>query len=201
MSNTLKNDTSKDIAKFSKLVSDGVKAWTQAGKLLVKIVEDDPEAYDKLVGGDLGLTRAHLAKFEAIGRGQIEPRLLLNGSVGYQRLAKAPVSEQKRALDEGIKLYEPTPDGETTHRIVRPEDLNPFEASQVFAAGGALRSPEEQRAYLAKRESRKKTEASRKEVVDVPDYTIKGGKVTFRSECTLTVSQVATILQQLTKGK
>ena len=191
----------QSIKRFNELVTEGVRAWTEAGKLLVQIVDSDPQAYDKILGEAQGLTRAHLAKFEAIGRGQIEPRLLLNGSIGYQRLSKAPLSDQRRALNDGIPLYEPTADGETTHRIVRPEDLNPFEASQVFAPGGAIRSPEEQRAYLAKRKSRNAVEGKRVETVDVPDYTIKGQKVTFNAGCTLTVGQIANILQQLTKGK
>ena len=80
-----------------------------------------------------GLTRAHLAKFEAIGRGSLEPRLLLNGSIGYQRLAASPVSAQRKALKDGIQLYEAGQDGEITHRLIRAEELSPSEALQVFS--------------------------------------------------------------------
>lgn len=188
------------IRRFGELILEGVKAWTEAGKLLVEILDEDPEAYERMTGGELGLTRAHLAKFEAIGRGALEPRLLLNGSAGYQRLAKAPVSAQREALDHGIRVYEETDEGETTHRLVKPNELSPLELAQVFAPGGALRTPEEQRAWLARREKLKALDEKAKET-DMPDYTVRNGKVTFRAGCTLSVGQIANILQQLTKGK
>lgn len=186
------------INRFHKLVSDGVEAWTKAGKLLVEIVDADPDAYDTLLEAGNGITRAHLAKFEAIGRGSLEPRLLLNGSPGYHKLQHAPLSTQQKALRDGIKLYEPDGQGGITHRIVRPEDLSPFEVSQVFAPGGAVRSPEEQKAYLAKRETRRKVTKGSK-TLDLPDYKIIRGKVVFNAGCTLTASQVAGILAELTK--
>lgn len=185
------------VNRFHKLVSDGVAAWTKAGKLLVEIVDADPDAYDLIIMEGNGITRAHLAKFEAIGRGSLEPRLLLNGSIGYHKLQSSPLSTQQNALDNGIQLYESDTDGGITHRIVRPEDLSPFEASQVFAPGGTVRSPEEQKAYLAKRESRKRITNTR--TLDAPDYDIKRGKVTFNAGCSLNASQVAGILQELTK--
>lgn len=190
--------TNTKIKRFQKLVQDGVEAWTKAGKLLVEIVDGNPDAYDEILDSCQGITRAHLAKFEAIGRGSLEPRLLLNGSIGYHKLQSVPMSEQQKALKNGIKLYEPTADGGITHRVVRPEDLSPFEASQVFSPGGGIRSPEEQKAYLAKRESRK-VATSQPRAVDLPDYKIVRDKVVFNAGCTLTASQVAGILSELTK--
>jgi hypothetical protein len=193
-----KTVSTNKINRFHKLVSDGVVAWTKAGKLLVEIVDADPDAYEAILDGAQGLTRAHLAKFESIGRGSLEPRLLLNGSPGYHKLQHSPLSTQKKALKDGIKLYEPDGNGGITHRIVRPEDLSPFEVSQVFAPGGAVRSPEEQMAYLAKRDSRRKVTKGSK-TLDLPDYKIVRGKVVFNAGCTLTASQVAGILSELTK--
>lgn len=190
----------KKIGQFVQLVKDGVEAWTKAGILLVTILDENPEAYDDIIESAGGqITRAHLAKFEAIGRGSLEPRLLLNGSIGYHKLQSAPLSEQQKALKNGIKLYEPTSDGKITHRIVRPEDLSPFEASQVFAPGGGIRTPEEQAAYLAKRESRKTIESAPIKKAG-PKYRIIKGKLVITDACTLTPAEVSAILQEMLKN-
>lgn len=61
-----------------------------------------------------------------------------------------------------------------------------------------MRSPEEQKAYLAKRKARKALE-SKPPTLDAPDYKIVRGKVVFNAGCTLTASQIAGILTELTK--
>jgi len=184
-----------DIKQFKLLVQQGVDAWVMAGKVLVKALKDNPEAYDRFLGE--GITHAHLSKFERIGKGELEPRLLLNGSIGYLKLQSVPESQQRRALDEGVKVYEPSASGETTHRMIQAEELNAFQASQVFAPSG-IRTVQQQRAYLAERENRKnRTEAAK--TVDLPDYTIKGTKVTFKAGCVLTLAQIGSIMAELTK--
>jgi len=189
----------KKTNRFLKHVRDGIEEWTKAGKLLVDLVDENPNAYDDILeAADGQITRAHLAKFEAIGRGGLEPRLLLNGSVGYAKLQNVPLSEQQKALRDGVKLYEPTSDGNITHRIVRPEDLNPFEASQVFAPGGSIRTPEEQASYLRKRESRKNADAAPATKAG-PSYRIIKGKLVVTNACTLTPTEVSSILQEMLK--
>jgi hypothetical protein len=193
------NTTQHKIDKFKALIQKGLKAWTEAGELLVEIVDADPNARAHLVA-ETGLKRCHLAQLEAVGRGGMEPRLLLNVSEGYAKLRTCSLSEQRDALENGIKVYESTIDGCDIHRVVRPESLNPFERSQVFGPGGYIRDLEEQKEYLTKRVRRKVTAAATT-VVDLPDYVVDGGQVTINGVCTLTIAQISSILHEMTKGK
>lgn len=189
--------TEGDVSKFQSLIYAGIQAWTDAGILLCSMVDADPGVFDRITEKCPEITRAHLAKFEAIGRGALDPRLLLNGSIGYTKLQKAPLSEQKKALTEGIKVAE-LKDGKTDHRIVKPDQLNPMEASQVFAPTGAIRSLSEQQSYLAKREVRRRAEESQR-LADHAEYIIRGRKVIFKNDCCIGAGELAKILSEITK--
>lgn len=117
---TITQSPAAAIKELHALIVQGVEAWTRAGKILVTLVDQDPDIYNEIIAKHPGLTKSTLAQLEAVGRNTLEPRLLLNGCIGYQRLRKCPLSDQRRALSTGIKIYEPTDDCSAPLRIGQP---------------------------------------------------------------------------------
>lgn len=67
----------------------------------------------------------------------------------------------------------------------------------MFTADGTIRSPEEQRAYLAKRKARQAASNIQVGETVAGGYSIRGRKVIFHGEQTLTASQLTRILNEI----
>ena len=86
------------LQRFGELVNQGIEAWVEAGRLLTEITADDPEAYTVILSENPHLTRDILLAFERIGRKEIYPYLIIDGSPGARMLAALPYESQ-------VKLY------------------------------------------------------------------------------------------------
>lgn len=180
----------KQIEQFTQLVQRGIDAWTEAGRLLVKMIEDNPNAKAEIVEACPDITEEILSRFEAIGRNQLHPKTLLNNSPGMRRLRSLPFSDQTRYLNSPVPVLVRTESGVDTLQVA-VQNLTHQQALQVFASG-TVRSPEAQRAYL---ESRRAVAQSK--IKTVAPYVIKGGRVTFNAGCEMSARELATILAQL----
>lgn len=185
MSDTLTIEPPATITRFAQLVQQGIDAWTEAGKLLVRMIEDDPTARDRIIEECPDLTPEILARFEAIGRNQLHPKTLLNNSPGMRRLRQLPFSEQQKFLAEPVPLLVRGDSGPEVLKV-QVQNLTGRQAQQVFSAH-AFRPLEAQRAYV---ESKRPLRASQ-------PYTIKGHKVVFHSDCEMTVRELADLVAKL----
>lgn len=174
-------------ARFASLVQQGIDAWTEAGRLLVEMLTENPDAKSAITNANPDLTDEILSRFEAIGRNQLHPKCLLNNSPGMRRLRGLPFSDQSRYLESPVPLLVQKESGiETLQVAVR--NLTTKQAQQVFA-NGYVRAPDAQRAWLeSKRPHKKKNGAS---------YTVKNGKVLFHQDCELNAREIADIMAKL----
>ena len=82
--------------QFIDLYKQGMKAWEDAGRIIVEILDDDPHAADEIGRQCPGITPAIIHVFERIGRGLLIPSLAVDSSPGASRLRELPISSQKR---------------------------------------------------------------------------------------------------------
>lgn len=187
MTNALIQPVQSNAERFAELVQQGINAWTEAGKLLVRMIEENPDAKEEIMERCPDVTEEILSRFEAIGRNQLHPKTLLNNSPGMRRLRQLPFSDQSRFLSEPVPVLVKTESGaDILHVAVK--DLTSTQASQVFSADG-IRSAPAQRAWLESRKSKKQK--------PVAVYQIRGHKVTFNAGCEMTARELAHILSQI----
>jgi hypothetical protein len=183
------------VSLFLELFTKGVEAWTQAGEVLVVLVEKDPAGYELIASAGGGIVnRKTLSLFERIGRRQLLPSLAYSSSVGQQRLARLPLSMQEKYTREPVELLLLKDDGTTDKLLVEVENLTPAQASQVFNHDG-VRSLEAQRAWL---EAERTAAIERAKTVRNMPYKIIGRRVKFY-ECTLDAKEIVRILGEIEK--
>lgn len=185
MSNTLTIEPNAGILRFAQLVQRGIDAWTEAGKLLVEMIDADPTARDRIIDECPDLTAEILARFEAIGRNQLHPKTLLNNSPGMRRLRQLPFSEQQKFLSEPVPVLIRGDKGPETLNI-QVQNLTTQQAMQAFSAH-SFRPLEAQRAWV---ESRRPQRMSK-------PYTIKGHKVVFNQGCEMTAQEISELLGKM----
>jgi hypothetical protein len=139
------------IDSFLEQVLSGVEAWTQAGALLVELVNECGEGVlSKVERKCPGLNLATLDLFLSIGRRELFPLLAWDESKGAEYLAGLPYDDQERLYKEGVILVER--DNDKWNETLTPiSQLTAWECKQVFDEH-RLRNAREQRAWLLQRE-------------------------------------------------
>jgi hypothetical protein len=143
------------IEQFCNLINKGIEAWVEAGKVLIKIVEEDSAAFDKISAAHPHLTFDILSSFERIGRGEIYPYLLVDGSPGARKLAALPYNEQVEVYNGDVAVVTKGVGGFKIERI-KIHDMTAVQAVRVFDIN-RIRTPEEQKALFQKKISRNAT--------------------------------------------
>ena len=138
--------TDTRITKFCALVNAGMEAWVQAGALLCEMVRDDPLVVTRILRDNPHLTREVLDAFQRIGRKEVLPILMVDGSPGARRLAGLPYEDQARIYAGTVRVVRRTRAG-VVERSCRVPDLTAGEAALVFDLD-RVRSVKEQRAML-----------------------------------------------------
>lgn len=183
------------VSQFLDLYTKGIEMWTKAGEALVALLESNPDAYELIIENCPHLNPEILGRFEQMGRKMIHPRLLVESSPGFDRLANLPISIQTRHLEDPIPLVVETPTGTDT-LLVHARNMTTDQAKQVFASNH-IRSEGEQKAWLVSQRSKKirKTQPSGG---DSP-WKIKNGRVYFLSDCSFSPAELATLLAQVSR--
>jgi len=189
-----RQEANESILQFIALFKQGVEAWIKAGEILVKLVEDDPHAYDYIIQKCPQLNAGILGRFEQMGRKTLHPQLLLTASPGFAKLQKLPFSLQERYIEEPVPLVVHTDEG-TDILLVQAKNMTKEQANQVFAPG-RIRTEGEQKALLMQQRSNAARPINKD---SAPAWTIKSGRVIFREGTSLTAGELATIIAQLTK--
>lgn len=183
----------KKIQEFAQLCQQGVDAWTKAGEILIELIDQDPEVYDKIISFDSRMNAGILGRFEQMGRKVLHPQLLLDDSPGFEKLAQMPYSVQERFLNEPIPLVVQTDSG-TDVLMVSAKNCTGSQARQIFGKG-RIRTEGEQKAWLMDQRAKKAKPVG----TNIPAWTIRGGRVMFSEGATLSAGELATIITQLTK--
>jgi hypothetical protein len=182
------------IDKFGGLIQCIGSSLVSAGKLLVEIIEEDPTAKRRIQAKYPEISASMLNQLEAVGRGQLHPKLALTGSAGYMRLRGLPMSDQERYLEESVELLvEAGEDYDVL--LVKVSDLTPKQAAQVFAPDH-VRAQGAQRAYLED-QKQKATLAHRCEELPEPYKVHRDGSIEFRAGTRIKRKELLWLVQRV----
>jgi hypothetical protein len=140
----MSKELSKDISKFGELVQRGIDAWLEAGKLVVKILDDDPGAVAKICAANPWITPEIVMRFQDIGLGMVLPALMLSDAPGVRMLRGMPIEVQEQYQTQPVPCLM---DSSGTMNKIHVTKLTKAEAERVFGPDG-VRSIDQQRAYL-----------------------------------------------------
>ena len=174
---------------------DGINSWTKAGEIVVKLVDEQGMSLEDIVqqaNSEL-LNVNLLSQFERIGRKQVMPRLLVSNYPAAVHLQRLPLSEQKRLMDGSVELVV-NHGGKFDLLQVNVRHLTKHQCKQVFDLQD-VRSAGAQRAWLEEQAQSKESSVVRSGQHLL--WTVKNGKVIFRSACEVTRHELAVILTQL----
>lgn len=193
--NALTKITDTKIAEFVSFYQGGMDAWLSAGKILVELVDADPNAYDRILEHAPMLTPDVLGVFERIGRGVLYPPLAMDASPGGSRLKLLPMSVQRKHESAPVEVVVRKTNGHYDTLMIIPKNMTRAQSKLAFAKDH-IRSTGEQRAILADEETKSAPITLRK--VDLP-WRIRNGRCEFVAGATLSAGELATILTQITK--
>lgn len=174
------------IENFVRVLYDGVAAWEKAGKILVALVERNPDVKAKIVREHPEISMGVLTRLEMVGRGFVKPEMLLSDAPAYRAARVLPVSDQARLLNDPNIPLVIREGGQTEVLHVDFRNLQTAQVRQVFASDH-IRSEAEQRAWM---EAQARPSMKR-------DWWIEDGMVVFRKGAKFTVSQLSGVIQQV----
>lgn len=150
---------------------DGLKT---AGDLIIKMLEENEDAFEIILARCKGLTVRMLESLERIGRGTLEPLLLADPSPAAQRAIAQdlPMPEQKKLVNGFIPVAIRDGGGVKIEQR-KLSELNLVEACRVIG-DGKIRSADEQIQIL-------KQEAENRAARQLR-YEIREGEIIFHAE-------------------
>lgn len=166
-----------------------------AGQILVELVDEDPNAYDRILEKSPMMTPEILGVFERIGRGVLHPPLAMDASPGGSRLKLLPVSVQKKHECAPVEVVVKKMDGSYDTLMILPKNMTRAQSKLAFARDH-IRSVGEQRAILADEETKKAPVLPKK---GESPWRIRGGRCEFVAGATLSAGELAVILSQITR--
>jgi hypothetical protein len=181
------------VSEFCSLVNTGIEAWTKAGELVVKLIDEHGLSVSAIAQASSYLTDEIVGRFEQLGRKQIIPNLLISDFPASKHLFRLPYSEQKRLIDGQVELLVVTDKGTET-LMVDTENLTPAQCKQVFDRT-AVRSIGAQRAYMESKREEFRVNSAIQE--SEPFYKVRGKKVIFTKPCEISSRQLAQILAEI----
>lgn len=176
--------TKADIECFNAYIAEGVEAWYKAGRLLVQMVERNPNTYSIIIKENPHLSIDLLLAFEKIGRNEIFPYVLLDKSPGSRRLLALPFELQKKHYREPVPVVARLIDGKPVIEMRLVSNLTKEEVQIVFGPDG-IRSEAEQVALLKQQPSvgpaKRKYERHQKLIGYSKVTADKSGKLTYET--------------------
>ncbi len=182
------------IERFALLVKGIVQGWMEAGKALVEMIDEDPQAFDKIREKYPQLSVGMLVQLEAVGRGVLHEKLLTASGPGPNALRRMPYSSQVKLLEVPVELVVENEQGTDT-LLVDVHNLTSRQASQVFAEDH-VRSQGEQKAWLVAQRTKAMKGGT---PTQAPAWVIRSGRVFFNEAASFSAGELATIITQLTK--
>lgn len=140
------------IARFCDLVQAGMDSWVEAGKLLIEIKRDNPNAFREITRAHAGISLETLHCFERLGNRELYPPLLLDGSMGARRLMKLPYEQQVRLFNTEISVAT-IRRGDVVTESKKLQELTAKEAEVAFSESGVRPLSEQQRMVVPRKSS------------------------------------------------
>jgi len=187
MSNLTKID--KNVDQFRDALTRGIAAIKEACDIYVRCIDDSPEAKQLFIDSCPEIDQNSWAGFEAVGRHQIDHRLLLGSGVVCDSMRKLPLSQQTAVLNNGVELL--VTGGDVLNAKV--QNLTPRQRKQVFAKSH-IRSLPEQRTWI---ECQKRSSEDGK--IKLPSYCVKRGSLHVYEPTKISKSELASILSEVMK--
>ena len=181
----------RGLKEFYEALQRGKEALEDAGRIFVSLIDADPSIRERIMDEHPELTEDVLATFERIGRKQLYYELVLLEAPGIRALRRCPYSEQVKHCKEPVPMLLLNSKDSSEHLMVAVTALQPEQVRQVFGHN-RIRSLAEQRAFL-EREKIKPRPLQKRE-----PYTLGKGKITFHEPVTLTASDMARLLSEIT---
>ena len=100
-----------EVDMFCRLVQSGIEAWTEAGKILCKALQRDPDVFTKITHRAPFMTNDILLAFKRIGERKLHPYLLLDNSPASRKMAMLPYDEQVESYGKPVRVAYKNPDG------------------------------------------------------------------------------------------
>lgn len=160
----LTQDRDKAIAEIIKSFTGGIEALHAAGVKLCQCLEEDPLFMDYFHKSHPEFSWELLAMLERIGRGELHPKLLLDGSPGGKRAALLPYSTQVKLLDKGVEVARKR--GKEIDIEVKPLAALTFAESQIVFEASHVLSADEQVKRLEQRSIRTRPARAAYEIGD-----------------------------------
>lgn len=172
------------IDEFLGLVKGGMELWADAGAILVELVEKNPMVYSEIISANPSITFEMLVAFERMGRHQIYPPLLMDGSLGAKRLIDMPYETQEKFCKEPMAVVIDASNGDPVVSMKHVKELNAYETKMVFDTDKIRTVPEQ--AEFAKTHNRQGRKPRQKNSKIIGTFTIKmspsGGMVIEKSD-------------------
>lgn len=124
-------DSVNPVDRFALLVAAGINAWKQAGVHLVEMIDKDPDFPKRIRVAHPEISEDIILVFERIGRNQLNPLLLADGSPGAKALAELPFSEQEKWAKELIPVSVQR-NGKRRTEMLRISELTSAQTKQCF---------------------------------------------------------------------
>src|SRR5579862_1583816 len=99
-----KEITKEQARRLADFIQEGVESWVKAGKMLVQMVDANPNAYTIIQQECPHLSPNVLLAFEKIGRLEVCPWLLLDNSDGAKRLLQLPYKLQNEFYKKKVEV-------------------------------------------------------------------------------------------------
>jgi hypothetical protein len=148
-----------NIPAFVKLVQQGVDAWVAAGELLVVMLKEDSNIFDKVIAEAGWIDRGMLWNFYKIGTKQIYPKALLTARAPVsEMLVSMPYALQKQVCDNPVPVVVGVKEQRPVVQNKAAGDLSTREARQVFD-GHRMRDAQEQAVWLGTQQLKTRTAA------------------------------------------
>lgn len=187
------------------ILTDLNSAHAKIQKAARKWVTLSEETRDQVIAATPSGMRAIWEKLEAVGNGELHPRLVTADGIAARYLSRLPLKEQEKHLDELIEvavIHNRSPD------VMRidVEAMSSFQRQQVFDVKGSsvrIRTIAEQRAWLAEQKRKEQAREERAETtrIDRPGrWKVENGRVYVapeKIESGLTKRDVAGMLRDL----
>jgi hypothetical protein len=183
--------TDQRLNDFYEAIQRGKEALEDAGRILVAMIDEDASVKERIMDDHPEITEDVLETFERIGRKQLYYRLCLLEAPGIRALKRCPYSEQVRFETEPLPMLLINGKDLTDHLLVAVHSMQPDQVRQVFGAH-RIRSLAEQRAWLENQKCKPR------QLENSNPYTIGKGRITFHEPVTLSASDMARLLAEIT---
>lgn len=172
----------------------GLESWREAGRILIKELEDNPNFADEihaLSNGEISVDI--LEQFKMIGRNMLLPQLMLDWRrPGVSRLMEMPIDVQEKYASSPVDVVVFNSSGSVDILLIHPRNMTQDQVDQVFGRS-EVRTQAAQRAWLESNRSKAKSKVA-PDVVHSDSYIIKGGTITFTKPCKFTLKQLMKII-------